>query len=173
MHCLYCKKRLWLFFSKDRQFCSALHEAAYHDELSAMNRLLEFKDPEERPALPAPRNRTLSEIYRASVTPPIPPVVPPLCSFAGELGRANPVIPDPAGNLLLGNIPFAGQIQFPSSRSLLIAFTLDSVNEPAGEIASTANQLLTVCRVHTKRSRRVAPRSPAAFSSRTHRRRVR
>src|SRR5580693_9258376 len=42
MHCLYCKKRLWLFFSKEREFCSKLHEATYHEELSAMNRLMEF-----------------------------------------------------------------------------------------------------------------------------------
>src|SRR3984957_13564338 len=52
MHCLYCNKRLWLFFSKERLFCSKLHEAAYYDELSAMDRLKEFTvpaGPAERP----------------------------------------------------------------------------------------------------------------------------
>jgi len=43
MQCLYCKKRLGLFASKKRPFCSKLHEDWFHDEQSgtAIRRLLE------------------------------------------------------------------------------------------------------------------------------------
>jgi len=175
MHCLYCKKRLWLFFSKERVFCSKLHETAYHEELSAMNRLREFTVPVERPAISAPRNRKLSEIYRASETPAIPPsVVPSLCGFVGELRRPKSVTPDPAANAaVLEAKPFAGSIQFPLSSRSLIPLSLTSATEPAGEIATIANDPVAGCRVKSIHSRRIPPRTPTAFSLRTHRRRVR
>jgi|HubBroStandDraft_5_1064220.scaffolds.fasta_scaffold36894_3 hypothetical protein len=175
MHCLYCKKRLWLFFSKERLFCSSLHEAAYHDELSAMNRLVEFtvavEPPPDGPAT-ADQKRTQRE--RESRVPMAmsmmtsmasPAAVPPLCNFVGEPGRPQPVPCDlPAAASPLEAKLFAGQIQFPSS----IARILDSATGPAREITPTAT-----CRIQSKRGRRVPAPSPAAFSLRTHRRRVR
>lgn len=173
MHCLYCKKRLWLIFSKERVFCSKLHEAAYHDELSAMNRLMEFT-PVERPALPTPRNRPLSELYHESmINWALSVAVPPLCDLAVERGSPKPIPPGPAAALRLGAEPFAGSIQFPSSNGRVIAFALDSVAEPAGEIATRANETIGACRLRSKHSRRIPPRGPAAFSLRTHRQRVR
>src|ERR1700761_4953257 len=64
MQCLYCKKRLGLFASKKRQFCSELHEVAYHDEQSglAMRRVL---DPLFTAAAKTPQVRT-------APTPPPP-----------------------------------------------------------------------------------------------------
>jgi hypothetical protein len=175
MHCLYCNKRLWLLFSKERAFCSKLHEDAYQDELSAMRRLTEFTVPVVRQALPAPENRRLSEIYRASTMPPIPPVaVPPLCNFVVDQGRPKPVTPDLAATtVLLEAKQFAAPIQFPSGSRSLIALTLDSAIGAAGEIATTATERIAPCRVQSKRSRRIPPPSPTAFSLRTHRRRVR
>jgi hypothetical protein len=174
MHCLYCNKRLWLFFSKERVFCSKLHEAAYHDGLSAMNRLMEFTTVAvERPALSAPRERKLSEIYRESkIDWAFSVAVPSLCNLVVDLDYPRPVTPDPAAALLLEALPFAGSIQHPETSRGLIAFTLDSVIEPE-QISTIANERIAACRVQSKRSRRIDPRSPAAFSSRTHRRRVR
>jgi hypothetical protein len=144
---MYCKKRLWLFFSKEEPFCSKVHEAAYYDELSAMRRLMEFTDPIEPPAIP-------------------PLAVPPLCDFVGERGRLEPVTADlVTAPVLFEAQPFAGPIQFPSSG-------LDSVSEPAAEIVEIASATIGPCRARPRRSRRIAPRSPAAFSSRTHRRRL-
>jgi hypothetical protein len=165
MHCLYCHKRLWLFFSKERAFCSKLHEAAYYDELSAMNRLMEFTVPVEPPALPAPRDRKLSEIYRESkIDWALSVAVPPLCKLVVDLDYPRPVTPEPAARLLLQALPFARPIQLPDTSGGLIAFTLDSVIEP--------EQISTIA-IKRKRSRRIDQRNPVAFSSRTHRRRVR
>ena len=147
MHCLYCKKRLWLFFSREGSFCSKVHEAAYYDELSALRRLMEFGNPLEPPAIP-------------------PLAVPPLCDFI--IGRACPK-PLPADLVAAAGLvvaqPFVGPIQFLSSG-------LDSVTEPAPEIVELVSATMAACRVRPKRSRRIAPRTPAAFSSRTHRRRL-
>jgi hypothetical protein len=168
MHCLYCKKRLWLFFSKEEPFCSKVHEAAYYDELSAMRRLVEFKDPVEPPAIPAPRNRTLSEIYRESTAR----AIPPLCHFVSERPCPKPV----AAGLITADLvtaqPFASAIQFPSSVKSVIAVTPASAIEPAAEIVEIASETIGPCRIRPRRSRRIATRSPAAFSSRTHRRRL-
>ena len=172
MHCLYCKKRLWLFFSKKRVFCSKVHETAYHEELSAMNRLREFTLLVEQPTLPAPRNRKLSEIYRESQIQWALSAVVPLCNFAVDQSRQKPVTPDPATVLLLGAVSFVGSIQFPSSQTGVIAIGPDSVTEPAREITAIGNEGVAACRVHSKRSRRLPARSPAAFSLRTHRRRL-
>src|ERR1700722_8214717 len=119
MHCLYCHKRLWLFFSKERLFCSKLHEAAYYDQLSAMDRLMEFTVPAEPPKGPASAEQKRSQRERESRIPMVCPVaVPPLCNFVGQWGRQNPVPPDPvAAAVRLETEPFAGQIQNPSSRS--------------------------------------------------------
>jgi hypothetical protein len=160
-----------MFFSKERPFCSKLHEAAYHDELSAMNRLVEFTLPTEQPALPAPRKRTLSEIYRESkINWALSTAVPPLCNLVEARDRPVPVTPHPAA-LLLEAAPFAGPIQFPSSSQDLIAFTLNSATEPAPEM--TAHQTMAGCGVPSKPRRRVPPRNPTAFGLRTHRRRMR
>jgi hypothetical protein len=173
MHCLYCKKRLWLIFSKDRVFCSKLHEAAYHDELSAMNRLMEFTVPVDRQALPAPRNRTLSEIYREStINWALSVAAPPLYDLLVEPDRPKPIPPDPAAALRLDAVPFARSIQFPSSNSGVIALVLDSATETGGEIATRANETIGACRLRSKHSRRMPSRGPAAFSLRTHRRKV-
>jgi hypothetical protein len=174
MHCVYCKKRLWLPSSRKRRFCSELHEAAYHNELSAMNRLMEFTVPVEPPKHPANADQKRSQRERESRIPMAwPAVVPPLCDLVLEQGRPKPVPADPATSLLLEAIPFAGQFQFPSSSKGLFAFSLDSATEPAREIATIANERIAGCRVRSKPSRRIPPRSPAAFSSRTHRRRLR
>ena len=176
MHCLYCKKRLWLFFSKERTFCSKLHEAAYHNELSAMNRLMEFTDrPVEPSKGPATAHHKRSQKERESSIPMASPVaVPPLCNLALTWGSLKPATPDlPANGVLSEAVPFAGPIQYPSSERGLIAFTLDCATEPAREIAAIPNERLAVCRVQSKRGHRIRPQSPTAFSSRTHRRRLR
>src|SRR5277367_4389467 len=101
MYCLYCKKRLWMFFSKERLFCSKLHEAAYQDGLSAVNRLMEFTASPEPPKSPA--------------TPVCPAPVQPLCNLAVTWGRPKPVAADlAASTVLLEAEPFARPIQFPS-----------------------------------------------------------
>jgi hypothetical protein len=157
MHCLYCNKRLWLLFSKKRLFCSKLHEVAYQDGLAVMRRLMELAVPVEPPA-----------------NPPIPPIAAPaLRNFVIERGGPKPIPPDPAAVLRLEAVPFAGRIEFPSSNRGLIAVTLDSATEPVGEIATIANERVASCRVQSKGRRRIPPQSPAAFSLRTHRRRLR
>jgi hypothetical protein len=168
MHCLYCKKRLWLFFSKEEPFCSKVHEAAYYDELSAMRRLIEFKDPVEAPVIPAPRNRTLTEIYRESTTR----TIPPLCDFVSERACPKPFAAGLNTADLVTAQPFASAIQFPQSVKSVIAFTPASATEPAEEIVEIARETIGSCRVRSRRSRGIAPRTPAAFSSRTHRRRL-
>src|SRR5277367_324332 len=97
MYCLYCKKRLWKFFSKERLFCSKLHEAAYQqEELSTINRLIEFVSRPEPPALPAPRNREVSEIYREGEKSSIS-MGPPSSNIFFELwSRPKPIPPDAA-----------------------------------------------------------------------------
>jgi len=174
MHCLYCNKRLWLFFSKEQPFCSKLHEAAYHDELSAMRRLMEFTVPVEPPKGPATADQIRSQRERESRIPMVWPVaVPPLCNFIVDRGP-KPVTADLAATSVpLEAEPFTGPIQFPSSSRGVIGFTLDSAIEPAGEIAAIPNERIAACHVRSKRSRRTPPRNPAAFSSRTHRRRLR
>ncbi|MGD0133867.1 MAG: hypothetical protein ABSE57_17595 [Bryobacteraceae bacterium] len=178
MHCLYCKKRLWLFFSKERLFCSSLHEAAYHDELSAMNRLVEFTVTAEPPPNgPATADQKRTQRERESRLPMLtamtmasPAAVPPLCSFVVERGQPQPVPCDlPATASPLEAKLFGGQIQFPSCQ-LLSASTAREIT-PIGirQIEDT----FSACRTQSKRSRRVPPTTPAAFSLRTHRRRVR
>jgi hypothetical protein len=186
MHCLYCKKRLWLFFSKERLFCSSLHEAAYHDELSAMNRLVEFTVTAEPPPNgPATADQKRTQRERESRLPMVTPVltamtmaspaaVPPLCNFVVERDRPQPVPCDlPATAPTLEAKLFGGQIQFPAS----IACILDSATSTAREITPIGirqiEDTFSACRTQSKRSRRVPPTTPAAFSLRTHRRRVR
>jgi hypothetical protein len=175
MHCLYCNKRLWLFFSKERRFCSKLHEAAYHDELLAMHRLMEFTVPAEPPKGPATADQKRSQRERDSRIPIAWLVaVPQLCNFIVEPGRPKPITADLATTSVpLEAEPFSGPIQFPSSNRGVIGFTLDSAIESAGEIAAIPNERIAACHVRSNRSRRIPPRSPAAFSSRTHRRRLR
>ncbi len=159
MRCLYCNKRLWLIFWKERTFCSKLHEAAYHDGQSAMNRLIEFTRPAEAPK---------SEPKMPQVRPD---VVPPICNFIVDQTRPKPVAADLAATpVLLEAEPFVGTVQFPSTNRGVIASTFDSPTEPAAEIPTIANEWIAACRVPSKRSRRILAR-PAAFSSRTHRRR--
>jgi hypothetical protein len=175
MHCLYCKKRLWLLFSKDRQFCSNLHEASYHDEMSAMNRLAEFKVAVEPPPNgPATADQKRTQRERDSRIPLAWSTVPPLSNLIVERGLLRPVPSNlPATALRLEAKPFAAPLQFPSSSRSLIAGPLDFAAEPAPETTTTAKDSFGACRIQSKRSRRVPPRSPGAFSLRTHRRRVR
>ncbi len=172
MHCLYCKKRLWLVFSKEREFCSKRHQAAYHDELSAMRRLTEFTVPVELPKGPLTADHKRSERERDSRIPLAWRLaVPPICNLVVTWERPKPVAPGLAANSMpLAAEPFAGLIRFPSSSKNLIVFSQGSEVEPVRE---TANDVTLPCRVKSKRSRRVPERSPAAFSSRAHRRRVR
>jgi hypothetical protein len=172
MHCLYCKKRLWLFFIKG-PFCSKLHEVAYHDEQSgaAMHRLMESAIPVEPPAIPA----ALAQVHRESKIPRVQPVaVPSLCNFFVERDRPKPVALDLAATAVLPEAePFTGLIQFPSSSRSVVDLTLDSATQPAGETRARVNETNAACRLQSRRSRRIPPRSPAEFSLRTHRRRVR
>ena len=66
MQCLYCKKKLGLFASKKKPFCSDLHEVAYQDELAglALRRVMDplFTDPVQKAPLQMPPR------------PPSPPV---------------------------------------------------------------------------------------------------
>ena len=136
MHCLYCKKRLWLFFSKERVFCSNRHEVAYNDELSAMNSFMEFiarVEPTANPAIP-------------------PATVPPLCNLVAEQGRLKPTPPHAAVSVPFEAALFAGRIQFPSSIGSLIEFTLDSAPRP--EVAPIANETVAAGGVHSMRSQR-------------------
>jgi hypothetical protein len=150
MHCLYCQKRLWMLFSKERLFCSKLHEAAYQEGLSAMNRLMEFTASPEPPKSPA-----------TSRVPLGVPMVQPLCNLVVTWGRPKPVAADLSAITVSPEAePFARPIQFPSSAT-----------EPAAEIATTASQTVAACcRVRPNRNRRIPP---TAFASRTHRRRLR
>jgi hypothetical protein len=176
MQCLYCKKRLWLAFSKERVFCSTLHEAAYHDELSAMNRLMEFTVVSEPPPTGlATADQKRSQRERDSRIPMVWPVdVPAPCDLVVECGRPKPVTADLAAiNVPLEAEPFTGPILFPSSSTGLIAFTLDCAANPAREIAAIPNGRIAVCRVQSKRGHRIRPQSPTSFSARTHRRRLR
>jgi hypothetical protein len=63
--------------------------------------------------------------------------------------------------MLLEAEPFTGQIQFPSSRRSMIAFTLDSAIEPARDIAPTKERI-AVCRVQSRRGHRISGPSGAA-----------
>jgi hypothetical protein len=167
MRCLYCNKRLGLFSSKRRLFCSELHETAYHDERSglAMRRVLDplFTVLVEPPAIPATPDQKWSPIS-----------VPALCNLVVEQDRLKPVPPDLAALAVpLEAEPSIGPVQRPSSSSGVIAFTLDSATELAGEIEAEGNETIATRRVQSKRGRRIPPRSPAAFSSQTHRRRRR
>jgi len=175
MHCLYCKKRLWLIFSKDRLFCSKLHEVAYQDAMSAINRLKEFTAPVEPPVGPSTADQKRSHGERESRIPMVWPVgAPPVCNFIVEWSRPKLVATDLAATSVpLEATPFDGPIQFPASNIGLIALTLDSATQPAQEITTIANERFTVCRVQSKRRHRIPLRSPAAFSSRTHRPRIR
>lgn len=133
----------WLFFSKERAFCSNRHEVAYNDELSAMNRLMEFTARVGPPA-----------------NLPIPPVtVPAMCNLVVERGCLKPTPPQAGVSVLFEAALFAGRIQFPSSSGRLIAFTPDSAARP--EIAPITCETVAACRVQSKRSRRT-PRSSAA-----------
>src|SRR5271154_120955 len=101
MNCLYCKKRLWMYFSKKPPFCSKVHEAAYHDEMSAMRRLVEYTVPFGTPAIPVRRSQKLSQNTRGSGTPAMPPVVvPPLGHLVVEWGRPKPIPPPAAAAVL-------------------------------------------------------------------------
>jgi hypothetical protein len=136
MHCLYCKKRLWPFFSKKRVFCSNRHEAAYHDELSAMNSFMEFIARVEPTANPA-----------------VPPVADPrLCNLFIAEGCLKPTPPHAAVPVLLEAARFAGRIHFPASSGSLIDFTLDSAPRP--EIAPIASETVAASPVQSKRTQR-------------------
>lgn len=174
MYCLYCKKRLWTLFSKERLFCSKLHEAAYQDGLSAMNRLMEFTVPAEPPNGPATGDQKRSQRERESRMPMLWTVaVPPLCNLVLTWGRPKPVATPLAASVVLPEAEaFTGPVEFPSSSRSLIACALDVAIEPAQELA-VPNERTAVCRVQSKRGRRIPSQSPTAFSSRTHRRRLR
>ncbi len=63
MRCQYCNKKLWLFVSANRPFCSELHEVAYQSELATqgLRRLLDprFAGQEKRAPVPEPLNTRL------------------------------------------------------------------------------------------------------------------
>jgi hypothetical protein len=183
MHCLYCKKRLWLFFSKERLFCSSLHEAAYHDEMSAMNRLVEFTvavgPPPDGPTT-ADQKRTQREResrvpLMTAMTMAWPDVVPPLSNFVLERDRPQPVPCDlPATAPTLEAKLFAGRIQFPSCQLLSASTSREIAPIEIRPIEiKPIEDTFSACRSQSKRSRRISPSTPAAFSLRTHRRRVR
>ncbi len=184
MQCLYCNKRLGLFSSKKRPFCSELHEVAYQDERSglAMRRVMDplFIVLQEPPSIPATLDLKLFPIDRDSTTLPVQRVavqraaVSWLCNFVVEQRRPKPVPPDlAAAAVLLEAEPFTGPVQRPSSSMGAIASTLDSAAEPAGEIAAEGDPAMAACRVQPKGSRRFLRRSSPAFGSPTHRRRRR
>lgn len=175
MYCLYCKKRLWMIFSKERLFCSKLHEAAYQDGLSAMNRLMEFTVSGEPPKGPSTGDQKRSQRERESRIPLVWTVAPPpLGNLVLTWGRPKAVATDTAATaVLLEAVPFTRPIEFPSSSKGLIACSLDVAIEPAQELEATPNERIAACRVQSKRGRRIPPQSPTAFSSRTHRRRLR
>ncbi len=93
MQCLYCKKKLGLFASKKRQFCSQQHEVAYHDEQSglALRRVLDplFTEPARKtPLQPAPQESAPAPEWQTPARPaqeridagrpPAPPPPPPV-----------------------------------------------------------------------------------------------
>src|SRR5438132_10544225 len=82
MQCLYCQKRLGIFASKKRQFCSQLHEDWYQEEQSgsAIRRLLDPLTPAE---------------YAAVQSTPKPVVVAPAVPEAPAI-TADPVEEQPA-----------------------------------------------------------------------------
>jgi hypothetical protein len=79
MQCLYCQKRLGLFASKKRPFCSEAHETAHHDAQSglALLRLLDpmFMNSDPPPPLSATEEPTPATVEAASET--VPPVTNP------------------------------------------------------------------------------------------------
>lgn len=156
MNCLYCNKRLWWFFFKKGQFCSKQHEAAYHDQVSAMSsRLKDFPLFEMSPAIAPPRLQTPAKIESESKTPAIAPAAdPPLCNFIGEQSATPAVLDLPATIVRLEARPFTAPIQLPSGSRVRIAFTAFSESQTSEEA--------TVGPVPAKRSRRPAKRSSGA-----------
>jgi hypothetical protein len=150
MHCLYCNRRLWLYFFTKRQFCSKRHEVAYHDEMAAINRLMELTVRTEPLAIPE----------RASTIAPTV-FVPALCNLIVERGHLKRAFRAATNAVLLEAAPFVGRIQYPSRSGGVAAFTLDSTTEPVAEFATKAPEP----------SRRTSKSSPA--KSRTKRRKPR
>ncbi len=154
MYCLYCNKRLWTFFSKKRLFCSRQHEVAHQEGLSAINSLIEFVSRPEPPALPAARSQKLSEVDRDGEKALIPMVPdPPRADFVVQRACPKPLPPDPPGAMLLEALPFAGQIRFPSSHLVLVAYTPGSVAKPAASKARKKRAKPPVSRGVRQRSR--------------------
>src|SRR5258708_38411396 len=71
MQCLYCHKRLGLFASKKRPFCSQLHEEWYQDEQSG-SLIRRLRDPFEfaPPQSPASEPET---VLASTIEPEAPP----------------------------------------------------------------------------------------------------
>lgn len=170
MHCLYCQKRLWRFFSKERLFCSKSHEIAHREELSAIESLIEFVSRPEPPAPPAPparRNRSLALIHLRNKVPTKPVnAVPRVSNFLAESPRPKPIAPGPPVTRLLETIPFAGTIRFPSTNLVGVPFNWACVTEPAGEIDALPDVAATSRRAPPKRGRRAPSRNKAASGSR-------
>src|SRR5258708_13119384 len=102
MQCLYCQKKLGMFASKKRPFCSKLHEDWYQDEQSgsAVRRLLEpFPDddqPVAQPALaePPPVPLMTRPLQAPSVPPPPSVSPPPIASVRPEPVKEPPALLD-------------------------------------------------------------------------------
>ncbi len=140
MQCLYCNKRLGLFASKKRPFCSELHEVAYQDEQSgvAMRRVMDplFTLPvKASPLRVGPQEQKAPPAESASEAEPPPAPDPEQCGFL-EQGLPPPVAPDLASvdasssHAVQYDVPLkvdpssAGLVQLPSSGGVL-AFDFD------------------------------------------------
>ena len=139
MQCLYCNKRLGLFASKKRPFCSELHEVAYQDEQAgvAMRRVMDplFTLPvKAAPLRMGPGEQSAHPAEDSSETEPLPAPDPEQCSFL-EQGLPPPVPPDLASldapSRAAQFVPLevepssAGLVQFPSSGGGVLALDFD------------------------------------------------
>jgi hypothetical protein len=145
MHCLYCKKRLGLFASKKRQFCSEVHQAAYHDEQSglAMRRVMDplFSTPIKPPPLRTTPEPPLAKEEASETLRLLEPQVPLRGSFCLKQQLPKPSAPNlSAADGLLDVEPFVGSFQLPSSEGGVLEFTLDSEAEPDAEIGAEGGE---------------------------------
>jgi hypothetical protein len=137
MQCLYCKKRLGLFASRKRRFCSESHEVTYHDEQSAMA-MRHMMDPAFTAPVAPPAVRTTPElkpspIEHQSKTPEaspqpamLPPAPdPPLSDFKQE--RPEPAASNLAAAGVGGEVDLTAEpVHLPASSLGVLPFNRDS-----------------------------------------------
>jgi hypothetical protein len=165
MQCLYCKKKLGLFASRKRPFCSEQHEVAFNDEQAglAMRRVLDplFTEPVQKAPLQAmPRGAApqvievgVVEAPPVSLTPPPVPLPIPVSRHAAS-SRPLPAPPPPQSFVPQpGPLPYppesgvpqvlfesewsAAQAQLPERPGSLLEFTPEDC-EQAQEAAPAA-----------------------------------